>query len=339
MSLSYFFIRSQTFGEVSFSEIIPESLHSFLIPGAFPILAETPSGYLLFQEIKGNDFLLWHHTILLNQDDRFSIACETPVLSLNFCLENSFFLCRRGRPEELAFHEGQYNMNFSPSLDLEGEFLKGRVYRFLTIFYSPEWLGRISIPYPPMASFLEKADLNEEDFLFPSNQTTNSELKKLIDELVFSDCKEELTKSCIRKGKASEILIQVLEQTMKETPLAGPWLSKKDTEKIYAARDFLDQLYDRPFTLFELARKVGMNVHKLSSGFLQITGSTVFCYHRNVRMSKAVQLLEETERSLFDIGTEVGYMDGKSFSKEFKKDKGMTPFEWRRRLRTMRKGA
>ncbi len=338
MSLSNFSIHSKNFGELSFTEFIPDSLKNYLLPGAYPILAESPSGHLLFQEIKGNDFLLWHHTILLNQDDHISIRCESSVLSLNFCLENSFFLCRRGCSEELVFHEGQYNMNFSTGIDLEAEFLKGRVHSFLTLFYSPEWLMRVSIPYPSMASFLEKVDMSEEAFLFPANQTTSTSLKRILDELLRSECKEEVTKTCIKKGKASEILVNVLEQTMQQAPATGGvWLSKKDTEKIYAARDWLDQLYDKPVTLFELARKVGMNVHKLSTGFLQITGTTVFYYHRKVRMRKAVQLLEETERNLFDIGTEVGYMDGKSFSKEFKKDKGVTPFEYRRQLRLLNK--
>lgn len=342
MSLSLFSIRSEKFGELSFTENIPDTLHGFLLPGAYPILAQAPSGYLLFQEIEGQDFSLYHHTILMEQEDRMLITSDQPILSLNFCLANSFSLCRSGcgsdSSEELIFHEGHYNMNYSSKINLEAEFLQGRAHQFLTLFYSPDWLARISVPYPSMRCFLDKASRSEDAYLFPANQVTSAELKKIINELLHISCREEETKICIKKGKAMEILIQVLEQTMiQEAPPIRIGLSKADAEKIYAARDHLDACYDKPVTLFELARKVAMNVHKLSSGFHQITGTTVFCYHRNVRMKKAVELLEDTDRNLFDIGTEVGYMDGKSFSKEFKKDKGVTPFEYRRKLRLMNK--
>jgi YesN/AraC family two-component response regulator len=50
-------------------------------------------------------------------------------------------------------------------------------------------------------------------------------------------------------------------------------------------------------------------------------------------MAKAIQLLKETDRDLFDIGTEVGYIDGKTFSKEFKKEKGVSPLEFRKQIR------
>jgi len=50
-------------------------------------------------------------------------------------------------------------------------------------------------------------------------------------------------------------------------------------------------------------------------------------------MSKSLQLLEETDRTIFDIGTDVGYSDGKTFSKEFKKENGVSPLEYRRQLR------
>ena len=149
-------------------------------------------------------------------------------------------------------------------------------------------------------------------------------------------CKEEETSICIKKGRALEILIQALELTTHQPIICPAGLTRLDTEKIRDAKDWLEQQYTRPITLFELARKVGMNAHKLSYGFLQIIGTTVFNYHRNVRMKRAVKLLEETDLSLFDIGIEVGYMDGKSFSKEFKKENSISPFEYRRRIRLQR---
>jgi AraC-like DNA-binding protein len=224
-------------------------------------------------------------------------------------------------------------MSFLSKLDLIAGFQKDKVHSFLTLFYSTAYLSKIAIAYPRLSAFLAKANREEEAFLYPSNQFATKEMKKSVFCMLQAGCMEEETSICIKKGRALEILIQALELTTHQPTSCPTGLTRQDIEKIYAAKDWLEQQYNRPVTLFELARTVGMNVHKLSAGFLQVTGTTVFNYHRNVRMNKAIKLLEETDLSLFDIGIEVGYMDGKSFSKEFKKENNISPFEYRRRTR------
>jgi len=81
------------------------------------------------------------------------------------------------------------------------------------------------------------------------------------------------------EGKALEILIQVLEQADRDAAFSRPLLNKKDTEKIYTAKEWLDKHSSVSVTLFKLAKGGRMNVHKLSAGFLQIIGTTIFYYH------------------------------------------------------------
>ncbi len=332
MNPSMFSIRPQTGGEVSFTETIPDTLTDFLFPGARPIVAICQSGYVLIQEITSQDFSLWHHTVLLTQDEGFQISCDQPLLSLNFCLQNCFSLYSDST-ECLDFSEGHYNMSFLPRINLVANFQKDKVHSFLTLFYSPAYLSKIALSYPRLAAFLAKAGRKDEAFLYSSNQFVSKEMKKSILCMLQAGCKEEETSICIKKGRALEILIQALELTTRQPVSYPTGLTRQDAEKIYAAKEWVEEQYGRPITLFELARTVGMNVHKLGSGFLQIIGATVYNYHRKIRMNKAIKLLEETDLSLFDIGIEVGYMDGKSFSKEFKKENSISPFEYRKRIR------
>ena len=158
-------------------------------------------------------------------------------------------------------------------------------------------------------------------------------MKKLVSRLLYTDCKHPEILECIKRGRILEILVKALEYAAIRNSTPAQILNQQDVEKIYAAKDWLTQQIDKPVTLYVLARKVGLNVHKLSIGFHQITGTTIFHFHRKVRMAFAARLLEETDRDLFDIGTEVGYSDGKTFSKEFKKAKGIPPLEYRRQYR------
>jgi len=67
-------------------------------------------------------------------------------------------------------------------------------------------------------------------------------------------CKEPETRKVIQKGKALEILIQVLEQADRDAAFSRPLLNKKDTEKIYTAKEWLDKHSSVSVTLFKLAR-------------------------------------------------------------------------------------
>jgi YesN/AraC family two-component response regulator len=333
MNLADLSIRSENFGDLILSESIPDHLINHLLPGTLPWVACCPSGHLLFQEIRGKDYSAWHTSILLQRDDQFIVSVKQPVLAMHFFLQQDFLLANLPIQEQLVFHEGEYNMSFLSPFEFSLKISTNKVYKCLTLSYSHDYLYKIAAGYPVMNELVEKSNLLPFAYLCPNNKLITEEMKRSLDTFLHCPCKVEETRRIIQRGKTWELLVQVLEQASRHSAFAGSTLSQCYVEKIHVAKEYLDQHYCTPITLFELAKKVGMNVHKLSTGFLQITGTTVFCYHRQVRMLKAIQLLQETDRDLFDIGTEIGYADGKCFSKEFKKDKGITPIEYRRQFR------
>ena len=81
--------------------------------------------------------------------------------------------------------------------------------------------------------------------------------------------------------------------------------------------------------LRDLARKAGMNVHKLTTLFRCFVGYTITDYHIRMRMIEAVNLLIDTDFSITQIAYEVGYSNVRSFGKEFKKHCWFTATEYR----------
>jgi AraC-like DNA-binding protein len=330
-----FNICSQTHGGLTFRNCIPEALNEFLLPDALTTLASCPSGNVLIQQIETDNFVLLHHTILLSHSDTFLLVAEDPVLSLNFCLQNSFILSTSSTSASLDCSEGQYNLSNFPNLNLQAEFKAGKAYSFVTLIFSTAVLEKRAQTYPFLASFLDISGWNKEAFLFPANSYSTKQLRKILYSLLHFTCKDKDVQQFIQNAKALELLVGIFEHPpVSLLPGVSDYISREDAEKIYAAKDWLGQQVNRSVSLFELARKIGMNVHKLNVGFQKITGSTVFHYHRKIRMVKAMQLLQDTDRGLFDIGTEIGYTDGKTFSKEFKKTKGIPPLEYRRQMRS-----
>ena len=62
-----------------------------------------------------------------------------------------------------------------------------------------------------------------------------------------------------------------------------------------------------------------------------ITGMT--CAACSARVQKAGRLLRETAGNIAEIAQQVGYSNASKFSAAFKKELGMTPFEYRKKCR------
>jgi AraC family transcriptional regulator, transcriptional activator of the genes for pyochelin and ferripyochelin receptors len=110
-------------------------------------------------------------------------------------------------------------------------------------------------------------------------------------------------------------------------------LQSHDIERLHHARDILMQKLDNPPSLLELARQVGLNDYKLKQGFRQLFGTTVFGYLQAHRMKYAKQLLTEQELSIAGVAQLIGYTSQSRFCDAFKRQFGMSPREYRIRLR------
>ncbi|WP_253825955.1 AraC family transcriptional regulator [Achromobacter ruhlandii] len=102
----------------------------------------------------------------------------------------------------------------------------------------------------------------------------------------------------------------------------GP--SRADVERLHHARDLLLADLQHPPTLPELARRVGVNVNKLTTGFRQLFGCSVYACVREQRMAQAHALLAAGEMSVSEAAYACGYTDS-HFSKAFQRRYGVLP--------------
>jgi AraC-like DNA-binding protein len=80
----------------------------------------------------------------------------------------------------------------------------------------------------------------------------------------------------------------------------------------------------------DLAAELGMSESRFSRFFRRATGNTFTEFVNRVRVSRACQLLMDTERRITAICAEVGFHNVANFNRRFLEIKGMTPSEFRR---------
>ena len=82
-----------------------------------------------------------------------------------------------------------------------------------------------------------------------------------------------------------------------------------------------------------LLKKVGLNNYKLKVGFNEIYNVTPFSCLRSLRMEKAKEfLIQENGRNIIEIANRVGYSKSNHFAAAFKKEYGLNPSVFRRKI-------
>ncbi len=110
----------------------------------------------------------------------------------------------------------------------------------------------------------------------------------------------------------------------------------KFTDAVYenhiveSAMSFIKDNYANDLSLDLISGHCHCNSTYLSRVFKNSTGMNISEYINNVRVNMAITALKFTERSITDIGYNVGFSDTAYFSKVFKKHTGMSPKEYRK---------
>lgn len=130
------------------------------------------------------------------------------------------------------------------------------------------------------------------------------------------------------EAKGLEVLCIVLAQLSQESPPTDSpavKISLRDLRRLHEARDILNEQYQSPPTIAQLAKKVGLNQTKLKSGFKMVFGSTISKTIEKNRMEAAVTLLVHTSLNISEISYRVGYEYAANFTCAFKRVYGYLP--------------
>ena len=109
-------------------------------------------------------------------------------------------------------------------------------------------------------------------------------------------------------------------------------VSSKNSQLLQNALAYIDEHYtDGSLTLQDAAGAASLSPNRFSSLFSHEMGMTFIEYLIGKRMERACELLMTTDLKSFEVAYNSGYNDPHYFSTTFKKMKGMSPMEYRRR--------
>ncbi len=132
-------------------------------------------------------------------------------------------------------------------------------------------------------------------------------------------------------SRLTEVLfVEVLRSWIQSLrPGEGGWLGAMADPHIGPALQLIHEQPDRPWTLDELGRRVGLGRSAFSARFTKLVGQSMHRYLIARRMSEAAFLLESSDEGIARIASRVGYETAAAFSKLFHRHHGLSPGRYR----------
>ena len=134
-----------------------------------------------------------------------------------------------------------------------------------------------------------------------------------------------------RLAKSIELLCEMLRARKAGEMLAANSADMPfaDCRRIAAARQLIEERWDQPLSLSEIARHSGVNRSKLSRGFRALYGCSISEAVSERRLAEARRQLIATDLPVGLIGYRSGYQNNASFSRAFCRRFGVPPSDYR----------
>lgn len=124
--------------------------------------------------------------------------------------------------------------------------------------------------------------------------------------------------------------VLVLFITRSQNLVITPTLTSKMPKECGLMKRYLDVNYADNITLDSLADLTHMNKFYLVHSFTKVTGMSPITYLTKKRIEAAMNLLTDTDHSIAQVASGVGFSSQSYFSQIFKKETGKTPNQYRR---------
>lgn len=278
-----------------------------------------------------NGIYIYNWESQFNQDLKLTESVASSILSMHFSLEGEVMAhfknmcsqaCKKGQSNIWSITEGEIG---------HIEFPKDKLFKCMGISLDGEYLKKLTNTYPRLLTKLYNQHLKGESFCLQKNNAKISSdqsfvIAQMKNAQLMGNCCDIYTES-----KVLELLaLQLYDFRKKNNKFEKCCRCIRDFDKIHEAKNILIANSNRPPTILELSKRVGINDHKLKNGFKEVFNQTVYGCLFDYKMNLAHQLLLDTEKTIFEIALDCGYEYASHFTTAFKRKYGVTPKQFKK---------
>ena len=137
----------------------------------------------------------------------------------------------------------------------------------------------------------------------------------------------------VNAAKSASNILFLMSTNCRSSLETAALITFPDKQRIRTLQNYIHQNFMEDISLDDVSRFVDISPYYFSKLFKQEEGRNFIEYLTGVRMNAARRLLKDPGYSIKEICGMSGYSDPNYFSRIFKKYEGVTPTEYRERLR------
>ena len=107
----------------------------------------------------------------------------------------------------------------------------------------------------------------------------------------------------------------------------------KPNERMHEIVKYINNNYQNSLSIQDIAYDFGITKDHLCHMFPKYMGVTFITYLNTVRIKAACEIMKKEKYSILDVATKCGFSSSQYFCKVFKRERGMSPSEYRARFR------
>jgi YesN/AraC family two-component response regulator len=161
-------------------------------------------------------------------------------------------------------------------------------------------------------------------FTFPESDKTLTYMRRILQEMQHRESRYQT----VCQAYMDILVVQLMRNaSFSATQMPSQPLSNRQCSTV---RRYIDNHYKESLTLDLLAAEANVNKYYLAHAFKQAYSISPINYMIICRVQEAKRLLTETDLSLSQISSILGFSSASYFSQRFRKSEGMSPAEYRK---------
>ena len=139
---------------------------------------------------------------------------------------------------------------------------------------------------------------------------------------------------------AEALFIETLRRYMEQLPPEQTgWLAGARDPVVGGVLALLHRKPCHAWTVAELAAEAGTSRSVIAERFARFLGEPPLTYLARWRLQLAARLLQTTQKTVLHVASDVGYESEAAFNRAFKREFGLPPAQYRRKLASMGEGS
>lgn len=277
-----------------------------------------------FKELFFSDFAITYGNLYQMHDRLIDFQTEAASVKMVFQFCGSRILKIEGFQEQVEMACNSQTLLFTNNNQGQVHFVGCENQRFLEVNFKPEFLLKYLPNEPAFLNFHTGIKSGNNSKIAAQNGSVTVPMQTIID-AIFSSEREGGLQHLFLESKIKELLLLQLESYSKVQHQDTALIQKYHADKIYQAKAIIEANVGQPCSLIDLAHQVGTNECTLKKGFRALLDTSVHNYWSELKMKKALQMLQESDANIADIAMDTGFKTPQHFSTAFKKYYGITP--------------